>query len=214
MQDQRLWKKLKHSSVLVTPKESIHAAFDRQCTDGTIHKGAETPVMADNRLALGWTPGASTALPQFLPKIHASTWRHRIAFHIDLSGFGRVWELFDAALNLAFCALYVYHTTFTDKGLPRSTQMLDYGFAAALLFQFIPKIFISVDFTRFFLSPLNLLTWLSCIPVFLAANDATAYHSYMSAGNYAFVYPFRFFRLHVAIMVCLVRGLFTMHFHH
>ena len=137
-----------------------------------------------------------------------SSWRHRFGFYIDATGLGRKWELLDAILNVLFCILYIVNTLFPKDGMPFAYQLADFVLAMLLLVQYLPRAYLAVDFVRMLLTPLTLLTLISTIPVFLAFLDTSpsVEHSYMSAGNYVFVYPFRFLRLHQAIMLCLVLG--------
>jgi hypothetical protein len=141
----------------------------------------------------------------FHPDIALHTWRHTLAFYIDTSGASRAWELVDALVNLAFCTLYIVNTTYTKQGLPDAHRYADCVLAAVLLAQFIPKMIIVVDWYRMLMSPLSVLTWIATVPVFLTYSDQTLRETYMSAGLFAFLYPFRFMRLHLAILACLVR---------
>lgn len=145
----------------------------------------------------------------FLPaNIHKSSWRNKIAFYLDSSSAGRSWELFDALVNFCFCALYIWNTTFVDQGLPIFNRFADFILALILLGQYIPKLFIAVDLKLTILSPMTSLTLISSIPVFFAFNDYSLNETYLSAGGFAFVYPFRFLRLHFSFMAIMVSVLF------
>jgi hypothetical protein len=141
----------------------------------------------------------------FHPDIAHSTWRHTLAFHLDTTGVTRGWELLDAVINLAFCALYIANTTFTKRGLPPDHRLADHVLAAALMGQYTLRILIAVDWNRLLVAPQSLLTWIACVPVFVTYWDPSLAGTYMSAGLFVFLYPFRFMRLHLSILACLVR---------
>lgn len=45
-----------------------------------------------------------------LPHVIDSSFRHRLAFYLDSSYIGRMWELMDALVNLMLCICYVLNT--------------------------------------------------------------------------------------------------------
>lgn len=216
-QNTRLYNKLQvNANTMLTPSHNINAMYDRTRASQEFEENVQEtgygswfstlrrrstfpqpPHPADDKTII-------TAPADLLPATHCSSWRHKLAFNIDASGTGRRWEIFDTALNLAFCALYIYNTTFTERGLPRASRLADLVLAIVILAQYLPKIYISVDLRRCLYSPLTLLTIISCIPVFIAYSDESLRITYMSAGNNAYVYPFRFVRLHLAVMACLI----------
>ena len=142
----------------------------------------------------------------FQPNLIASSWRDQFAFYMDFSGLSRKWELFDATVNLAFCILYMWNTSYPRLGMPSSNRWADFVLALILFLQFLPRLYCAVGFLRSLFSFMTILTLLSCLPVFLAFlwNDQEVKDSYMSAGAFVYVYPFRFLRLHQSIMACLV----------
>eukprot|EP00158_Paraphelidium_tribonemae_P009403 Partr_v1_DN28856_c0_g1_i3_m33832 putative Potassium large conductance calcium-activated channel, subfamily M, alpha member 1 len=148
-----------------------------------------------------------------LPNIIKSSWRHRIAFYLDSTRLGRLWEIMDVVLNAGLALCYVWNATYYDErlspsyllfGLPFAERAVEFSFAFLLLLSYLPKIYIAVDPWRNLVSSLTILTFFACIPVIVAFCDDARANSFMSSGWLAYLYPCRFMRLHLAITVCLV----------
>ncbi|GAO52706.1 hypothetical protein SAICODRAFT_68490 [Saitoella complicata NRRL Y-17804] len=152
------------------------------------------------------------------PYVHRTrkpTLKQRIALTVDSHVFGRLWEMFDAILSLAFACLYIYNTRFarkesTPQALPEPCKRIDRALAVLIFLQFLPRIWIAENRPRFSASVWAYGTWVSCFSVlvswvvdetesiggvFLPDIDTT----YMSAGSLIFLYPFRFVRLHESL---------------
>ncbi|KAJ3089535.1 Bifunctional dehydrogenase and ferrochelatase [Quaeritorhiza haematococci] len=134
--------------------------------------------------------------------------RIRVAFFVDRSTTGRWWEIFDAFLNTCFVITYIINTDYPlyNQHLPPFNALADLVLAYAILLQYLPKIYISLDPYSTFTSIFCFLTFMSTAPVIVAY---WAYHSgpppsgdpsYMDAGQLALLYPFRFWRLHLSLM--------------
>ncbi|KAJ3103629.1 hypothetical protein HDU97_009968 [Phlyctochytrium planicorne] len=131
------------------------------------------------------------------------TFRERLAFYFDTSMAGRWWEAIDLLLNVAFVSLYIYNTGYARNGeVPMELHKLDFMIASAILIQWLPRFWLTLDPTSS-TSLFSFLSILATVPVIFVhtyfRGEATV-GTYMSAGPFAILYPFRFWRLHLAVL--------------
>ncbi|KAL7752186.1 hypothetical protein RI367_002231 [Sorochytrium milnesiophthora] len=147
------------------------------------------------------------------PSASDPSFRQRLAFYLDTTRSGRIWDLFDAVLSTAQCALYLWNTTFvrsekTPTPLPMLNIWLEVGIASVMVLQYLAKLYIAPDTPQFLASNYSLLTLVSSVPVLvacsLALHDDNIYKSYMSAGNIIYAYPFRWARLNTTIGITIM----------
>jgi hypothetical protein len=124
-----------------------------------------------------------------------ATQREVIAFKLDKSIAGSLWELIDALLNIVWVGLYIHMTGYTVK-LPNALFMLDVVLASVIVAQYTLHSALSVEPWSSVTDQLGIATWLAVIPV-LAAWAFPSDNSYLDAGNWIFLYFVRFIRLRI-----------------
>ncbi|KAJ3111693.1 hypothetical protein HDU96_005446 [Phlyctochytrium bullatum] len=128
------------------------------------------------------------------------SFRERLAFYVDTSSAGRYWEAFDLLLNVAFVSLYIYNTGYLPNGeVPSENHQLDCLLATIILVQWLPRSWLSLD-PAAAASLFGFVTLVSTVPVILVHYFFRAPNTYMSAGNFVILYPFRFWRLHINVL--------------
>ncbi|KAK9370056.1 hypothetical protein V1509DRAFT_618415 [Lipomyces kononenkoae] len=131
-------------------------------------------------------------------------------FVFEATPVGRIYELIDAVLSIAFCILYICNTRYArvqDKyqALPLWAKVVERFLASTILIMYIPRYYLYSRALDFFFKPFTIATWLSTISVLLAwLVDDTSLGpdidlTYMSAGAMVFLYPARFVRVNFAI---------------
>ncbi|KAJ1992015.1 hypothetical protein H4R33_001173 [Dimargaris cristalligena] len=136
----------------------------------------------------------------------------RVSFFLDHSRMGRVWDLFDTALNLVQVALFIGATTVVNSSaepipLPLYHRIPGLVITIALLVQFLIRhLLITGDYFTWYM----LVTLFDTIPA-LAANCLSFvndgfYNSYLSAGVLVIFYPVRFLRLQMSLTQLLTPG--------
>ncbi|KAI9137348.1 hypothetical protein BKA69DRAFT_1098463 [Paraphysoderma sedebokerense] len=140
--------------------------------------------------------------------------KEKVAFWLDTSRSGRIWEFFDAFLNVLFCSLYLWNTTYVrdvnknPQALPSVNRYFEVTLSTIILFQWLPRVFFHPAPMSYLLTKFSFLTFLATVPVICAfiisSFEDDYYHSYFSAGMLVYLYPFRWARLHDAISICLV----------
>lgn len=110
---------------------------------------------------------------------------------------GRIWEVYDALLNIIFCGLYIWNTTLIQRDgsfrYPYNDGEAVLG--AMLLLQYLPRLVIWYNV----ISPMSLLTMISTLPPLI-----TLFHHEWVEGPLLYIYPVRFMRMHLAVMQILV----------
>lgn len=125
-----------------------------------------------------------------------------LIFSLETTTYGNYWEIFDALVNLLLVVLYIYNTTLMERC---GSQFLSLSLSTLLLFQYVVRhLILSTRRLRNLFSYLFFLTILTTFPVFIAFSQDCLKDTYMSSGIYAYVFPFRFLRLHYSIIQCLV----------
>jgi len=125
------------------------------------------------------------------------TAREQLAFQLDRSILGSLWDLVDAILNFAWVVLYIFMTAFADR-LPSYWFHVDVILGAVIFLQYLLHCVLSVEPILSLTDHLGVTTFLSYAPVVMAAfthsqNDGT----YLDAGVWIFAYFFRFIRLRI-----------------
>ena len=139
------------------------------------------------------------------------TYREQIRFYLDRSFLGRWWDILDSLVNLVFVGWYIYLTTFSlgprNETHPHPPPLhlihVDTLMAALLFLIWIPRVYLSFDPIRsLFFEFYSHLSLLSTLTVFIAHidRDQNDYSSLLQAGDLIFLYPFRFWRLHLSLM--------------
>ncbi|KAJ1550017.1 hypothetical protein HK405_001624, partial [Cladochytrium tenue] len=131
------------------------------------------------------------------------TLRERVAFYIDSSAVGRGWRLLDFVLNAVLLVSYINLTVIGPSNIPMFYHQVDAMLTAALLVQWLPMQWLSlVPDTS--LTPFELFSWIAILPVLAAYMLRLAEPSYwgtiLDAGNFAYLYPFRFWRFHLTLL--------------
>ncbi|KND03740.1 uncharacterized protein SPPG_01198 [Spizellomyces punctatus DAOM BR117] len=150
-------------------------------------------------------------------KIRQPSARERWAYYLDYTTLGRWWHVLDAALNVAFVLLFVYMTTYIiapkrgNPNLPPQRPapppdglfVADLVLACAILTQWLPRVYLSLDPMADLVSWFSLVSFLATLPViwaFVQKDDAKS--DYLDASQVlAFLYPLRFWRMHLSIMM-------------
>ncbi|KAJ1657012.1 hypothetical protein IWQ61_003517 [Dispira simplex] len=137
--------------------------------------------------------------------------KQRLAFYFDTSRAGRIWDLVDVLVNMVFVVVYIWNTQYvteTQAYLPLWAQCMDMGVAMLLLLQFLPRYYLAVDRSRYFMSLMSLGTLLATIPptvaFFWAQFDQEVENSLMSADILIYLYPLRILRLQLTVFNFLV----------
>ncbi|KAH6602015.1 hypothetical protein BASA61_001541 [Batrachochytrium salamandrivorans] len=144
------------------------------------------------------------------------TWREHLAYTLDSSHLARWWDIIDAVFNAAFVAVYITMTTYTSgtRGQepppappPQSLEDVDFVIALLLFFQWAPRVYISVDPVKHLTSVLTVFSIVTTLPVIWAFILQEKYqNSFLEGGVFVFLYPLRFWRLHISIGKCLRPG--------
>ncbi|KAI3650905.1 hypothetical protein MP228_004386 [Amoeboaphelidium protococcarum] len=225
-----LWQKAKYASVLLTPRYPIH---DNRYRHPVSSDSSHLPLLEnmengnqvefeqfEHHQQIGESSMVNVSDDSsddgdknspnkiyhelILADVEESSWRHRLAYKMDSTPASRLWEIVDLVISFLFIVLYIYNTTYDERGLPTLTLNMDFALAIVLLAQYLPKLYIAVDLARAWTSTLTLLTFASTVPVVLSYFNPEVRHSYMSAGYLAYFYPLRFVRLHVILMAVLI----------
>ncbi|KAJ2771925.1 hypothetical protein IWQ56_001592, partial [Coemansia nantahalensis] len=139
------------------------------------------------------------------------TRRQMFGLYLDSSPAGRRWDQVDAALNLLIAVVHMVNTTHIRTGqlaVPYWALLGEAALGGLLLLQFVPRYLLAPDpleYMRSQFSIVSLITALLPIAV-LASNvlDPSVHETFMSAGNWVFLYPVIFWRLQPALLRCLV----------
>ncbi|KAI8926389.1 hypothetical protein BC831DRAFT_504492 [Entophlyctis helioformis] len=144
------------------------------------------------------------------------SWREQLAYQLDSSPYGRWWDIADAAINTVFVATYIVMTTYSHgkrqqdpppQPPPQFLEDFDCAVAVALLLQWVPRLYISVEPLANLRSMFAIFSLVTTIPVIWSFIMADYFqHSFLEGGVFVFVYPLRFWRLHMAIGNCLRPG--------
>ncbi|KAJ1930239.1 hypothetical protein IWQ60_000483 [Tieghemiomyces parasiticus] len=139
-------------------------------------------------------------------------WVQRVAFFLDHSRLGRIWDFLDTGLNTIQVALFIWHTTATtSSGLPAPLSLAhripELVITLLLLGQFLIRHLLITGET---LSLFMVVTLLDTLPPLVAitvsfANHAM-YNSFLSAGILVIFYPIRFVRLQMSLNRFLAPG--------
>ncbi|KAH9271413.1 hypothetical protein BASA83_006505 [Batrachochytrium salamandrivorans] len=131
-------------------------------------------------------------------------------------GLWTSWDIIDAVFNAAFVAVYITMTTYTSgtRGQepppappPQSLEDVDFVIALLLFFQWAPRVYISVDPVKHLTSVLTVFSIVTTLPVIWAFILQEKYqNSFLEGGVFVFLYPLRFWRLHISIGKCLRPG--------
>ncbi|KAK9468969.1 hypothetical protein V1512DRAFT_258325 [Lipomyces arxii] len=138
----------------------------------------------------------------------------RALFIFEATPVGRIYELIDAGLSIAFCVLYIWNTKYARvndryQALPLWSKVIERLLALVLLIMYFPRYYLYHRPLAFLFKPFSLATWLSTVSVLIAwiIDDTTIGPdidlTYMSAGGMIFFYPARFIRVNFAIQETL-----------
>ncbi|KAJ2714400.1 hypothetical protein H4R19_001749 [Coemansia spiralis] len=139
------------------------------------------------------------------------TRRQMFGMYLDSSPAGRRWDQVDAAVNLLIAVLHVVNTTHIRTGhlsVPYWSLLCEAGLGGLLLLQFVPRYLLAPDPLEYLRSQFSIITLVAALtPIAVVANiflDPSVHDSFMSAGNWVFLYPVIFWRLQPALLRCLV----------
>ncbi|KAJ3190217.1 hypothetical protein HDU85_000508 [Gaertneriomyces sp. JEL0708] len=156
--------------------------------------------------------GAADADDRELKEGKKASLREQWSYFLDATTWGRWWQVFDAALNIAFVLLFIYLTTYITAPPggggsrppppPDHLLLFDMLLAFALLLQWLPRVYLSLDPYAEIFTWFTFMTVLATFPVFWAyAETDDRNMDYMDANRVlAFMYPFRFWRMHLSAM--------------
>ncbi|KAJ1928771.1 hypothetical protein IWQ60_001771 [Tieghemiomyces parasiticus] len=139
-------------------------------------------------------------------------WVQRVAFFLDHSRLGRIWDFLDTGLNTIQVALFIWHTTATtSSGLPAPLSLAhripELVITLLLLGQFLIRHLLITGET---LSLFMVVTLLDTLPPLVAVTVSFANHamydSFLSAGILVIFYPIRFVRLQMSLNRFLAPG--------
>ncbi|KAJ1680376.1 hypothetical protein EV182_000097 [Spiromyces aspiralis] len=134
------------------------------------------------------------------------SWRQKLLFFLDTTIWGRVWEIVDLAIGLAFCSIYIVNTTIVEgatrrpKPIPWPLHAAEFGIAVVFITQFAMRYMLLAG--RWFAveSIMAVIAGITPIVGFLwSLTSPSVHNSYMSAGVMAVFYPARFYRLRYAV---------------
>jgi hypothetical protein len=138
------------------------------------------------------------------------------AYRIDTTKAGRLWDYFDVSLSFIFCIVYIANSLYIGSSKehtidePLLLYYADIVIAFCILLQWLPRVVFTTSVVKRLFSAFCLSTLVSCVPVLLAAfqrrssEDGDEHSFYANAGNFVYLYPLRFLRLHVSLARCLV----------
>ena len=136
------------------------------------------------------------------------TWRERLAYWLDQSVYGRWWDLLDAVLNVMFVCSYIWLTAFqtaprgTNKpipGPPSYALAIDYSIGLLLLLQWLPRLYVAPDTLKALRSRLTLCSLAVTLPLCWTYVSVES-NTFVDGGLLVFLYPFRFWRLHLSLL--------------
>lgn len=136
--------------------------------------------------------------------------REKLAYYLDYTTVGRWWQVFDATLNVAFVAFFVYMTTYIIRDgssgrptPPGAVFVVDTIIAFVLLAQWLPRIWLSIDPLSALGSWFSTVSFLATVPVIYAFFEGDNIDTdYLDANQVlAFLYPMRFWRMHLSVMM-------------
>ncbi|KAK7204598.1 hypothetical protein BZA70DRAFT_311117 [Myxozyma melibiosi] len=139
----------------------------------------------------------------------------RALFIYEATRVGRIYDLVDAVVSTLFCILYLWNTRYarvddTYQALPLWSKVCERLLAILMLLMYIPRYYFYSNKLDYFFSIKSVVTWLSVFSVLLAwIVDDTRIGpdidlSYMSAGDFVFLYPARFVRVSFSILQTLL----------
>ena len=122
----------------------------------------------------------------------------------------------DAIINLVSVSSYIAMTTYSlgkreqvppPPPPPQVLEFVDFIIASLLFIQWVPRLYITLDPLRTFRTMFSIFSLLTTIPVMatflsLPSNRGT----FLDGGPVVFLYPLRFWRLHLSISSCLRPG--------
>ncbi|KAJ1736111.1 hypothetical protein LPJ61_000161 [Coemansia biformis] len=139
------------------------------------------------------------------------TRRQMFGMYLDSSPAGRRWDQVDALLNTLIAVLHVYSTTHIRTGhlsVPHWLLLCEAALGGLLLLQFIPRYLLAPDPLEYLRSQFSIITLVTALtPVVVVVNNLlnpSVHDTFMSAGNWVFLYPVIFWRLQPALLRCLV----------
>lgn len=143
--------------------------------------------------------------------------QQQLIFILERTTAGRWLDLLDATVNLSFVGIYIYSTF--AAGSPSEAgrtpdgsdvNWIDMTVAALLLSLWLFRAYFSMDPLRKFISTFGLMNLLAELPPLIRPLVVTpAEHqnpTFMDAGRLVLLYPFRFWRLHISLMLCVQPG--------
>ncbi|KAJ8329775.1 hypothetical protein QVD99_004219 [Batrachochytrium dendrobatidis] len=159
---------------------------------------------------------SSLFAPKGSRKDDEPTWREQLSYKLDSSHLARWWDLVDSVFNMAFVAVYITMTSYTMGSRnqippppppPQILEDVDFVIALLLFLQWAPRQYISLDPIKAFSSMLTLFSLSTTLPVIWAYLWQERYeNSFLEGGLFVFLYPLRFWRLHISISRCLRPG--------
>ncbi|KAL2911775.1 hypothetical protein HK105_208708, partial [Polyrhizophydium stewartii] len=173
-----------------------------------------------SRRTAGATSGVASGLARMCGfggrRSDGPTWRERLSYELDSSQLGRCWDLCDAVVNMCFVGTYIALITFArgrraqdppPPPPPQSLEDLDAVVSILLLVQWLPRLFISLDPARTAQTLFTAFSLVTTIPVIVSFSMQDRYKdSFLEGGAFVFLYPLRFWRLHLSISQCLRPG--------
>ncbi|KAJ1838296.1 hypothetical protein LPJ73_007121, partial [Coemansia sp. RSA 2703] len=115
-------------------------------------------------------------------------WRQRLLFYIDTSIWGKIWEITDFLINVAFCIVYVVNTSYVDKNkdpsrIPSANRQVEFVLAVVFLGQYIMR-FVIINTNHRTLEHL-VVAFAFIAPMaayIMSIHSESVRNSYMSAG--------------------------------
>ncbi|KAJ2779859.1 hypothetical protein GGI15_003744 [Coemansia interrupta] len=115
-------------------------------------------------------------------------WRQRLLFYIDTSIWGKIWEITDFLINVAFCIIYVVNTSYVDENkdpsrIPSANRQVEFVLAVVFLGQYVMR-FVIINTNHRTLEHLVVaFAFIAPMAAYIMSMHSTSVrNSYMSAG--------------------------------